>query len=127
NVAVPVMIWKVTDCPATGLPLASVITARTLLVPAPSATAPVVTTSSRVVGTATLGVFATKSTWVGLPLTIGVPSTSAVISTGPATVLVSMITASPLASVVTVKGPGVAVPLAIVNITVVFATGFPLA
>jgi hypothetical protein len=59
-VPVPLAMAKVTEVLATGLPLASVIVALTLLVAVPFATAPVVTTVNLVAGLVVLGAPATN-------------------------------------------------------------------
>ena len=58
----------------------------------------------------------------------GLPPTVAVIPTEPATVLVNVMTASPLASVVTTFVPTkFPVPLAILKVTAILGSTFPLA
>jgi hypothetical protein len=107
-----------TDWFATGLPKASVMCACTLLVATPFASALFVTTLSAVVGEEVLGGPTTNTTTAGLPFVILLPPTVAVIPTLPATVLVSVITAFPFASVVTVALPTIVpVPLAILKVT----------
>jgi hypothetical protein len=125
---VPLATANVTDWLATGFPFASVMCACTLFVELPFAVAPVVTTLKAVVGDDVLAAPATNTTVAGLPLGMLAPMTVAVSPTLPATVLVSVITAFPFASVVTVALPTIApVPLAIANVTDWLATGFPFA
>ena len=98
------------------------------MVPDPSATALFVTTDKAVVGDPVFGGPAANKTIAGLPKLIWLPPTVAVISTLPATVLVKVMVATPLALVVRVAPPTIVpVPLAMAKVTEALGTGLPLA